>query len=62
MLYALYVGFFTAFIAIAATGHVLLLTAVYPNVFDTQQRDVSAAEVELVPREPAPPDDPKLAA
>ena len=62
MLYALYVGFVTAFIAIAATGHVLLLMAVYPNVFGTQQREVAAAEVEFVPREPAPPDNPKLAA
>jgi len=62
MLYALYVGFVTAFIAIAATGHVLLLMAVYPNVFRTQQREVSAAEVEFMPREPAPPDNPKLAA
>jgi hypothetical protein len=62
MLYALYVGFVTAFAAIAATGHVLLLMAVYPNVFSMPQREVSAAEVEFAPRGPAPPDNPKLAA
>jgi len=62
MLYALYVGFVTAFIAIAATGHVLLLMAVYPNLFGTPQRERSAIEVEFAPREPTAPDNPKLAA
>ena len=41
MLYALYVGFVSVFIAIAALGHVLLLMAVYPSLFGTPQGDMA---------------------
>jgi len=33
--YALYVAFVGAFIAIAALGHLLLFSAIYPNLFGT---------------------------
>lgn len=33
MLYALYIGFIGVFVAIAAAGHILLLMALYPNMF-----------------------------
>ena len=33
MLYTLYVGFVSVFIALATVGHVLLLIAIYPNIF-----------------------------
>ena len=33
--YALYIAFVGAFIAVAALGHVLLFSAIYPSLFGT---------------------------
>ena len=60
--YALLVGFVVAFITIAGVGHLLLLKAVWPNLFGTPQSDIADAEVEFAAHEPAPPQGSQLAA
>ena len=57
--YALYFAFVGAFIAVAALGHMLLFSAIYPNLFGTET-DAGTVGAELGER--PSPRAPKIAA
>jgi hypothetical protein len=63
--YALFCAFVAAFVALAVAGHVLLLTAIYPNLFSklavTADPAIESAGGELG-RTGRPPQAPKLVA
>lgn len=63
--YALFIAFVGAFIAIAATGHVLLLMAFYPDLFgklDAPAENSGATAGPEPARSAQPPQAPELAA
>ena len=57
--YALYFAFVGAFVALAALGHLLLFSAIYPNLFGTTA-DTGTDQAELSERQS--PRSPKIAA
>lgn len=57
--YALYLAFVGAFIAVAALGHMLLFSAVYPNLFGAET-DAGTEQAKLGER--PSPRAPKIAA
>jgi hypothetical protein len=60
MLSTLYACFVSAFVALATLGHVLLLIAVYPNLFGTPANDETEADV-IAARDTLSPHDPRMA-